>query len=126
MPTCGASVKVDDAWRTCGISGADLKSRHAGKPHRDASGYEWPPCSQMCAQGHVHGRYRIRMGVATGTASLASRTPKAGPSARRPKVARCKICLEPAELDDEGKPILDRDGTCADKEACNSRIAPLF
>lgn len=127
MPACGASVKVDGIWRVCGIAGAELKSLHQHRPHRDSSGYEWPACSQMCAQDHVHGRYRVHMGVATGPVTQAARAPKLGPPARPPKVARCTACLEPAVLDENGKPTgLGADGRRADREACRSRQPELF
>lgn len=122
MPACGASVKVDGIWRTCGISHADLKWAHRDRPHWDTSGYEWPICSQMCIQNHVHGRYRLHMGVTTGPAS---RVPKRGPSAKPAKV--CPVCLEPAELDEEGRPVgLGQDGRCADRKACKERQPALF
>lgn len=125
MVACGASVKVDEVWQTCSIAGADLKSLHQHKPHRDTSGYEWPACPQMCAQSHVHGRYRIKMGVATGPSSLPGRAPKSGPPAKPPKVRQCPLCFELAELDTYGEPV-NLDGRCTDRKACESRQPVLF
>lgn len=121
MPApCGAMVEVDGVRHLCSIAppvGRDLAAGHQHKPHRcEPDGYEWPACSQMCAQNHVHGRYRIKMGAAVGPTTLPARAPKA--SSAKPKVRRCEACLGEAEL--------GRNGRCVDREACEARAPTLL
>ena len=111
---CGAQLETGPGrWAACALLPVD----HAGRDHSDLSGHMWPACSQLCARQHVHGRYRRKAGINVGPKALASRAPKP----ERPSKGRrtqCRICLAEAELAPGGQ--------CADREACESRMAPLF
>lgn len=52
-----------------------------------------------------------------GPSTLGGRSPKASKAGRARKKL-CRICLQPADLDDDGK--------CADREACESVAVPMF
>lgn len=131
MPApCGAMVTVDGVRHLCSIAPhfGDLAAAHQHKPHRcEPDGYEWPACSQMCAQNHVHGLYRVKMGATTGPETLKARTPGLGPAWKARKAQRCEACLEPATLDQDGKPTgIGQDGRCTDRKACEARAPALF
>lgn len=125
MPSCGAQLELESGkFATCAITsmtGFPIGTAHSGRDHsvfvEDVGQVSWPCCSQYCLKDHVHGKYRLNLGQATGPATIEGRAPKVSKPAR-PKARQCKICLEPGELDAKG--------TCADKQACASRIAPLF
>ena len=110
--TVTCSVKADTGW--------PLSAAHRGRDHSallDDEIVTWPCCSPYCLKDHAHGRYRLHVGQPTGPGSLSGRAPKLDKPSRR-KAKQCKACLHEAEL--------AADGLCADRQACASRIAPLF
>lgn len=90
---------------------------HPPAEHVDGE-HRWPACSQHCMRDHVHGRYRLKLGIDTGPGSLASRAPRPDRAAKGPR-DRCSVCLHPSAPDE-----LER-GKCKDQEACQARAPQL-
>lgn len=113
-PRCKAGMKDGAAWHECVLH----TDGHASQSHRDATGFEWPTCSQHCLIDHAHGKYRRKMGPSVGPVTMAARTPKPTRTGKRGGRKRCKVCMQVTEL--------GKDGRCVDQEACAAVAVPLF